>query len=80
MVTPAFFILQQVFNHLAGEETLIKQNFIIIVPMIIIFIAMVKASAMYLQIITINRFAQSIATSMQDKMMNHLLYADLGVI
>ena len=72
-------MMQQVFNHLAGEETLIKHNFIIIVPIIIIFIAMVKASAMYLQIITVNRFAQSIA-SMQDKMMNHLLYADLGVI
>ena len=73
-------IMQQVFNHLAGEETFIKDNFITIVPIIIIFIAMVKALAMYLQIITVNRFAQSIATSMQDKMMSHLLHADLGVI
>ena len=73
-------IMQQVFNHLAGEETFIKHNFITIVPIIIILIALIKASAMYLQIITVNRFAQSIATSMQDKMMSHLLHADLGVI
>ena len=73
-------IMQQVFNHLAGEETFIKHNFITIVPIIIILTALIKASAMYLQIITVNRFAQSIATSMQDKMMNHLLHADLGVI
>ena len=73
-------MMQQVFNYLAGEETLFKQNFLIIVPMGIIIISMIKASAMYLQIITVNRFAQSIATSMQRKMMGHLVDSDLGMI
>ena len=73
-------MMQQVFNYLAGEETLFKYNFLTIVPTVIIIIAIIKASAMYLQIITVNRFAQSIATSMQLKMMSHLVDADLGVI
>ena len=73
-------MMQQVFNYLAGEETLFKYNFLNIVPTVIIIIAIIKASAMYLQIITVNRFAQSIATSMQLKMMSHLVDADLGVI
>ena len=73
-------IIQQVFNHLSGEETILKYNFENIVPLIIICIAMIKALAMYLQIITVNRFAQSIATAMQTKMMSHLVNADLGVI
>ncbi len=73
-------IMQQVFNYLAGEETLFKQNFLMVVPIGIIIIAMIKASALYLQIITVNRFAQSIATSMQSKMMSHLVDSDLGVI
>ncbi len=72
-------MMQQVFNYLAGEETLFKQNFLTVVLMGIIIIAMIKASAMYLQIITVNRFAQSIATSMQRKMMDHLVDSDLGV-
>ena len=32
-------IMQQVFNHLSGEETFIKHNFITVVPIIIILIA-----------------------------------------
>jgi subfamily B ATP-binding cassette protein MsbA len=73
-------IIQQVFNHLAGEETIFQYNFLTLVPLSIICIALIKAVAMYLQIITVNRFAQSIATAMQTKMMSHLINADLGVI
>ena len=73
-------MMQQVFNYLAGEETLFKHNFLTVVPTGIIIIAMIKASALYLQIITVNRFAQSIATSMQRKMMGHLVDSDLSVI
>ena len=73
-------IIQQVFNHLSGEETILKHSFLTIVPLSIICIAMIKAVAMYLQIITVNRFAQSIATAMQTQMMSHLINADLGVI
>ena len=73
-------IIQQVFNHLAGEETIFQYNFLTLVPLSIICIALIKAVAMYLQIITVNRFAQSIATAMQNKMMSHLINADLGVI
>ena len=73
-------IIQQVFNHLAGEETIFQHNFLTLVPLSIICIALIKAVAMYLQIITVNRFAQSIATAMQTKMMSHLINADLGVI
>ena len=73
-------IMQQVFNHLAGEETIFQYNFLTLVPLSIICIALIKAVAMYLQIITVNRFAQSIATAMQTKMMSHLINADLGVI
>ena len=73
-------IIQQVFNHLAGEETIFQFNFLTLVPLSIICIALIKAVAMYLQIITVNRFAQSIATAMQTKMMSHLINADLGVI
>ena len=73
-------IMQQVFNHLAGEETVFKNNFLIFVPAGIICIALIKAVAMYLQIITVNRFAQSIATQMQNKMMSHLIDADLGMV
>ena len=71
-------IMQQVFNHLAGEQTIFKYNFVIIVPFSIICIALVKAVAMYLQIITVNRFAQSIATALQSRVMSHLISADLG--
>ena len=73
-------IIQQVFNHLAGEETIFQYNFLTLVSLSIICIALIKAVAMYLQIITVNRFAQSIATAMQTKMMSHLINADLGVI
>ncbi len=73
-------IIQQVFNHLAGEETIFQYNFLTLVPLSIICIALIKAVAMYLQIITVNRFAQSIATAMQTKMMSHVINADLGVI
>ena len=73
-------IIQQVFNHLAGEETIFQYNFLTLVPLSIICIALIKAVAMYLQIITVNRFAQSIATAMQTKMMSHLIIADLSVI
>ena len=73
-------IIQQVFNHLAGEETIFQYNFLTLVPLSIICIALIKAVAMYLQIITVNQFAQSIATAMQTKMMSHLINADLGVI
>ena len=73
-------IIQQVFNHLAGEETIFQYNFLTLVPLSIICIALIKAVAMYLQIITVNRFAQSIATAMQTKMMSHLINADLVVI
>ena len=73
-------IIQQVFNHLAGEKTIFQYNFLTLVPLSIICIALIKAVAMYLQIITVNRFAQSIATAMQTKMMSHLINADLGVI
>ena len=71
-------IMQQVFNHLAGEQTIFKYNFLIIVPSSIIFIALVKAIAMYLQILTVNRFAQSIATALQSRIMSHLVVADLS--
>ncbi len=71
-------IMQQVFNHLAGEQTIFKYNFLIIVPSSIIFIALVKAVAMYLQILTVNRFAQSIATALQSRIMSHLVVADLS--
>ena len=70
--------MQQVFNHLAGEQTIFKYNFLIIVPSSIIFIALVKAIAMYLQILTVNRFAQSIATALQSRIMSHLVVADLS--
>ena len=73
-------IIQQVFNHLAGEETIFQYNFLTLVPLSIICIALIKAVAMYLQIITVNQFAQSIATAMQTKMMSHLIIADLSVI
>ena len=73
-------IIQQVFNHLAGEKTIFQYNFLTLVSLSIICIALIKAVAMYLQIITVNRFAQSIATAMQTKMMSHLINADLGVI
>lgn len=71
-------IMQQVFNHLAGEQTIFKYNFLIIVPSSIICIALVKAIAMYLQILTVNRFAQSIATALQSRIMSHLVVADLS--
>ncbi len=73
-------IIQQVFNHLSGEDSILKYNFLTIFPLSIICIALIKAVAMYLQIITVNRFAQSIATAIQTKMMSHLVNADLGVI
>ena len=73
-------IIQQVFNHLAGEKTIFQYNFLTLVSLSIICIALIKAVAMYLQIITVNRFAQSIATAMQTKMMSHLIIADLSVI
>ena len=73
-------IIQQVFNHLAGEKTIFQYNFLTLVPLSIICIALIKAVAMYLQIITVNQFAQSIATAMQTKMMSHLIIADLSVI
>ena len=71
-------IMQQVFNHLAGEQTIFKYNFLIVVPSSIICIALVKAIAMYLQILTVNRFAQSIATALQSRIMSHLVIADLS--
>ena len=73
-------IIQQVFNHLAGEKTIFQYNFLTLVSLSIICIALIKAVAMYLQIITVNQFAQSIATAMQTKMMSHLIIADLSVI
>ena len=52
---------------------------LLVVPVLIIIMAGIKAAAMYFQVLAVNAFTLRITTTLQKKMMSHLIDADLAV-
>ena len=74
-------LIQTVFDGLAGtSERISLQDLFWMVPLAIIFLAGIKAVAMYFQVLAVNRLALRAGMSIQKAMADRLIGADLAVL
>ena len=67
-------LISEVFNRLQDNA----YESLYIVPLAIIILSSIRAAAMYLQVITVNKLALRVTTDIQKKMTSHLIDADLS--
>ena len=67
-------LISEVFNRLQDNA----YESLYIVPLAIIMLSSIRAAAMYLQVITVNKLALRVTTDIQKKMTSHLIDADLS--
>ena len=67
-------LISQVFNRL--QENAFEAVYL--VPLAIIILSSIRAIAMYLQVLTVNKLALRVTTDIQKKMITHLIVADLS--
>lgn len=67
-------LISEVFNRLQDNA----YESLYIVPLAIVILSSIRAAAMYLQVITVNKLALRVTTDIQKKMTSHLIDADLS--
>lgn len=67
-------LISEVFNRLQDNEF----DSLYFVPIAIVLLSSVRAVAMYLQVLTVNKLALRVTTDIQKKMTSHLIDADLS--